>query len=276
MSTLYHYCSVETLKAILKNESLRLSDVTKSNDSKEVSYFFEKYIEWISKNNNGVQMNLDALKYEAKNQLENTLVLASCFSKQEDNLHMWCEYGKHGKGVSIWFNEDKLKKCIDLIRMGVREEFFSIRTDARALKLVKVNYFNDESLDDYFSKKMEKNWKDFSTIFWDSPCVKNSYFGIEDEVRIIYVKIFNPLEEDINYVLRTDENGYFIEKIDISNVQDDQYGDKDVLDIKISLDTIESIMLGSNCEEDEREIKKLIPKNCSSKIAIKKSKGSLR
>lgn len=32
MNTIFHYCTVESLKEILKNKTLRLADIRKSND----------------------------------------------------------------------------------------------------------------------------------------------------------------------------------------------------------------------------------------------------
>ena len=43
---IYHYCTSETLKAILEYRTLRLSDIKKSNDSKEINYLFEQYKSW--------------------------------------------------------------------------------------------------------------------------------------------------------------------------------------------------------------------------------------
>jgi len=35
---IYHYCSLETFKAIIEDKTLRLSDITRSNDSEETRY----------------------------------------------------------------------------------------------------------------------------------------------------------------------------------------------------------------------------------------------
>lgn len=50
MSTLYHYCNVNSLKEILKNKTLRLSDIRKSNDPREITFLFEEYRKWIKDN----------------------------------------------------------------------------------------------------------------------------------------------------------------------------------------------------------------------------------
>lgn len=44
MGSLYHYCTIDTLKAILENKTLRLSDISKSNDSKEINFLFDEYL----------------------------------------------------------------------------------------------------------------------------------------------------------------------------------------------------------------------------------------
>ena len=36
--TVYHYCSLETFFAIFSNSTIRLSNISKSNDSEEITY----------------------------------------------------------------------------------------------------------------------------------------------------------------------------------------------------------------------------------------------
>lgn len=40
---IYHYCTLSTLESILSNRTLRLSDITKSNDSAELTWL----LQWI-------------------------------------------------------------------------------------------------------------------------------------------------------------------------------------------------------------------------------------
>ena len=42
-NTVYHYCSVETLYKIISNRELWLTDITKSNDSKELQFAVENF-----------------------------------------------------------------------------------------------------------------------------------------------------------------------------------------------------------------------------------------
>ena len=45
--TLYHYCSLDTFLNIIRNSSIWLSDVKKSNDGKEMAWFRQQYYEFI-------------------------------------------------------------------------------------------------------------------------------------------------------------------------------------------------------------------------------------
>ena len=44
---LYHYCSNEKSYSILTSKSIRLSDIQKSNDYRELSLFFPKILDYI-------------------------------------------------------------------------------------------------------------------------------------------------------------------------------------------------------------------------------------
>lgn len=45
----YHYCSVDTFLKIITNKELWMTDVTKSNDSKELQLVFDKLSEILKK-----------------------------------------------------------------------------------------------------------------------------------------------------------------------------------------------------------------------------------
>lgn len=40
----YHYCSLDTFFAIFSNSTIRLSNISKSNDTEEITYLFPKII----------------------------------------------------------------------------------------------------------------------------------------------------------------------------------------------------------------------------------------
>lgn len=38
----YHYCSLETFYAIIQNSTIRMTNISKSNDSKEIKYILPR------------------------------------------------------------------------------------------------------------------------------------------------------------------------------------------------------------------------------------------
>ena len=117
MNTIFHYCTVESLKEILKNKTLRLADIRKSNDSKEIDFLFDSYCEYVletNKHSNEALFRVNCLKRDTIIQIQNTVFLVSCFSKKEDDLHMWSCYGN--KGVCLEFDRDALEQYIKKIR----------------------------------------------------------------------------------------------------------------------------------------------------------------
>lgn len=126
---LYHYCSVDTFVKIVQNKTLRLSEITKSNDSMECRWLEKEIIPDM------LEAKLDELTYkEAEKQtevpdykftskirqvlakdrldyyfegdigfIENKLAFASCFSEKQDLLSQWRGYANDGYGVAIGF-----------------------------------------------------------------------------------------------------------------------------------------------------------------------------
>lgn len=107
-ATLYHYCSNETLLAILSSRRLRLSDLRLSNDRLEGRLVRER-IENLA--NNGV------LPSYANEHLKNKIKLVEdeyrgfgfCLSTEGDLLSQWRGYADDGHGVSIGFSKSFLQ-----------------------------------------------------------------------------------------------------------------------------------------------------------------------
>lgn len=116
---LYHYCGLDTFYNIMKNHSIWLSDVTKSNDSNELVWAtrecklavmnaFLEYVERLKASGNF----LDA-KFREFNKITDSLesldlsktlkAWVFCLSEKDDNLGQWRGYADDGKGISIGF-----------------------------------------------------------------------------------------------------------------------------------------------------------------------------
>lgn len=134
---LYHYCSLDTFFNIIKNRSLWLSDISKSNDSQELLCFkegvqsaisdkFSEYIDSILKKSKELESNpkeaLDFMKSKEEHQeafkrildtykMEQSFFMNTwgiCFSEEGDLLSQWRGYADDAKGVSIGFSKEKL------------------------------------------------------------------------------------------------------------------------------------------------------------------------
>lgn len=124
---IYHYCSLETFSQIVKNKTIRLSDLNKTNDYMEKKWgkdlLYGVLCDELKRN--GIDMNLKEDYWYSDNahnhmeQLENEIklflkhqTLIVCFSKESDMLSQWRAYGDDGKGVSIGFDVSMLKRAL--------------------------------------------------------------------------------------------------------------------------------------------------------------------
>ncbi len=257
METLYHYCSAEILRAILSNKTLRLSDVRKSNDSKEIEFLFNEYCKWIgrdSEDSEAARHNADVMRIDVRTQLKNTVFLTCCLSKNKDDFHMWKCYGD-GE-VCIGFDRDKLESYLqEHIRIGMNHMMPDYLIDTLALKLRDVDYFDESSIGAYFSSKGLNGWDDFIQLYRESPFVKSSFFQNENEVRIVYIYYKDPNLP--NHLSFTDANGRLEKEIKFSSTFDKKHPNKMIIDIPIDSNLIESITIGPNCKLKESDIEEM-------------------
>ncbi len=109
----YHYCSVDAFFNIIKNSSIWLSDIAKSNDYQEcvrcreiVNKGMEEYLgddvealrAWSTWYEEGVYSNF-AMK-----------TFCVCFSESKDKLSQWRGYAQDGKGIAIGFDKEVLEE----------------------------------------------------------------------------------------------------------------------------------------------------------------------
>lgn len=119
----YHYCSVDTFHAIATKKTIRLSDITKSNDSMEIMWITQ-YIKDVF----GEVFDSEDARYFKQNypnslfeellnhyQLdffdENKRIYShyvGCFSEKGDVLSQWRGYADDGKGVAVGFDSELL------------------------------------------------------------------------------------------------------------------------------------------------------------------------
>ncbi len=155
LTILYHYTSFEAFKNIIENKTIRLSDLTKSNDTAEI------YGLWNSSNKT---------KYDSSFNPYNFNWFGFCLSELEDDLHMWNCYGNHG--IAIGFAEDEINQLIEKLR----DDLYLIQAGNES-NLQKVNYNLQTKNVDYDSINDD--------IFFKSAFCKSNFFSCEKEWRLI-------------------------------------------------------------------------------------------
>ncbi|MBU2268285.1 MAG: DUF2971 domain-containing protein [Bacteroidetes bacterium] len=241
-----HYTSVEAVFEIIKSNQLRLHDLSKVNDPKEIIYIDdEKTSQKLHKDN--ITFNENSKDAKDLSRKRKSFSLSMCeiedFEKP-DTFSMWKEYGKSGEGAALILNVD-----------GIH------RYDWYNFHISKIHYGNENSLiKDYFNKHQQflidnkvsfLNFKNFIT-----PVLafhKSKYYEAEKEVRLFtrlpYYSINNSIESEFldlfsrDYSL-SDKNNYK-SFINLNLRNDYNYKDYNHLNFKnIPSIKIEKIILG--------------------------------
>lgn len=106
--THWHYCSNEAFLKIIQTETLRLSDVTRSNDWKEGKLVIELFREMHDSN---PEMKFFDAPPEASHQINKVArALGFCMSEDGDLLSQWTAYGDFGSGVAIGFDTSRFRE----------------------------------------------------------------------------------------------------------------------------------------------------------------------
>lgn len=226
MGLIYHYCSMETFNKIIKNKTLRLSDITKSNDSQEKLWIYnnlEKAMENAFKSmhltikpqdSDGIGSYISTTKKELDEVIHQESLVV-CFSKKGDLLSQWRGYANDGCGFAIGFDKMRLEEYLN------RDERFEIspveyddekqiRMLASDIRMAFWDYVEEMNLPIEFVpglKGIEADYSPHQNIIYDdydaissnmvsyfdfSSCLmKSGDFREEDEVRIVFSSQFS-------------------------------------------------------------------------------------
>lgn len=227
MENIYHYCSLDTFSQIIKNKTLRLSDLNKTNDYMEkkwgMQFLYSTLCEELQ--DKGIVMDLKEYYWysdEAHShieQLENDIklflnhqTLITCFSIEKDMLSQWRAYGNDGVGIAIGFDYTLLKKLLkDEKRLFIDSVIYKKEKQERVIREKLFNpAFN--YMEEMFEQEVVKCSNNFNEYFveeFDCFCemmdvdvervfsfLKNPAFDEEKEVRIVYnTGIYEDMEE---------------------------------------------------------------------------------
>lgn len=195
-NTVYHYCSVDTFLKIITNKELWLTDVTKSNDSKELQLVLDcltKKLDQRKSFTNGINEDFSPLSMFSDFLDEfkkfEQLFHVCCFSKDHDSLSQWSMYADNATGIAIGFNSTSFTnlknfdKNIDFGQIMYSLNSFSDILDKK-LKTFN-NMFHNSKKDDH-SWYLEFMHYVIDDVLKMAYLYKNPSFKQEHEYRIVY------------------------------------------------------------------------------------------
>lgn len=106
---LYHYCGLEAFLSIIKNSTLWLSDIRKSNDYLECVYCRDKINEKIRGFLEDDKEDLEAWNfgYNINSDLSMDMIsYVACFSENKDQLSQWRGYADNAAGIAVGFSRE--------------------------------------------------------------------------------------------------------------------------------------------------------------------------
>ncbi len=241
--SVYHYCSVETFHKIITNRELWLTDITKSNDNKELQLAYDTLKKMLDArlkkckdSNNIISTFQNAVSKSEKNSecMENLIKINAlescveifegckffdklfhicCFSGESDSLSQWAMYADDGKGVAIGFNSDMFMNYERATELDFRKVDYSLdqfidKVDKEIDYVLSVYGKNNETND-----KCLKNFAYFiiDEVINKAYYYKNKSFEQENEFRLVYNS--KPFENKV-------ENGLEIREQYLKNEED--------------------------------------------------------
>lgn len=196
-NTVYHYCSVETFRKIITNKELWMTDVTKSNDSKELRLAFEKITEQLNGKVNskiiGTELFIPLVTFRdffRKFKITNLLFHVCCFSNDADSLSQWAMYANDATGIAIGFDSTKF---LELTKHCNEIDFKKIEYSVELIPEIVDNRLN-QIIDTYMMRKTKDDilwYLEFLDYFFIDVMkmvysFKNSSFEQEHECRISF------------------------------------------------------------------------------------------
>lgn len=195
-STLYHYTSPVGFSEILASKSLWFSDLSATNDPREIHLGFDKFIAAL----NSVILEtysgekgrfLIGLAEALRSYRSNSRAYCCCFSLAADTLPMWAAYGSNYAGIAIGF------RATSMVDVPAR--------------IQKIRYI-DENTDRHFktlildlAKELESSTGGFNlsgiiagaSAFAAMTALKHETWSYEREVRIVHAqRVLHPQSDE--------------------------------------------------------------------------------
>ncbi len=277
---IYHYCSFETFQKILEFNTLRFSDVMKSNDRYEIIYLLQDYVDYVNKNSKNPSAT-NSLEWFICEQSKREMYLSLALSRNGDSLHLWNLYGKGG--VSIGFNEAEFTDWLKKIRLVFKTNGEDKKCENQAACIKNVVYSTREGNERWIGQTFDEMGNDyiidiFGPVYRQAIFRKSTYFDCEKEIRAFIHLLFNEYEEWFG----TSISGIFYET-DEHNSRKAEFsknnaGEICFVDIPFPKDLIKTVIIDKDCPFEQHVIQRLLKTSgfSTKMITIKKSIGAHR
>ena len=249
---LYHYCGLDAFLSIIKNSTLWLSDIRKSNDYLECVYCRDKINEKIR---GFLEDDKEALEawdfgYNINSDLSMDMIsYVACFSENKDQLSQWRGYADNGAGIAVGFSRESFADLKEAApsHISFRKVIYDEKEQEKFIERIAR-----ESIKAMETKPVAQVAAELNQIYrLQFPVLKNASFEEEAEWRIIFNDSFskrkrhvgkNILFSGIRYTVREKRLVSYIE-MDFS---------------KLKYNAIKEIWIGPKAEVEIQDILHLL------------------
>ena len=185
--TVYHYTDFVALEGIPCGDGIRLCRSDKMNDRGELYNFIDLLKQSVSKrflDNENVLKEIDQYFSDAQQGRKDEICYLTSFSTWEDDVSQWERYGNNGRGISIAFNVESLKKICEEKQIRFQEAFYGKNADYHQLTDVFEDLFkrNPNVRHSFYPN----DWKAAFDQAWAvAGAHKQSSFASEQEFRLL-------------------------------------------------------------------------------------------
>ncbi|WP_294992754.1 DUF2971 domain-containing protein [uncultured Stenotrophomonas sp.] len=265
---LYHYCSAETLLAVLSHGTLRLCDLATMNDSMELSWGAKLLGEILARDEIlrlvRTEGTIDEFLASAGSKFK---VLASCFSMRKDQLSQWRAYANNGAGFCIGFSAASIR--------ALRGTMMRVCYDVEAQRKMLESAFEQSLVSSAKPDGLDANsvrWA-IMDLLLDVAGMKNPAFSEESEVRLC-----NPIMvDDAAPMPKLSYPSQLLEPPDLKflmrGTNPTPYSD---LKLPDKLEAIREVWIGPRAEASEMQMKVMLGTMGYTKTQVIKSAASYR
>lgn len=313
---LYHYCDNYKMANILSGRTLRMSDITKSNDYEEVKMFFPGILDAIADeyerdefalyykgtHNRGALAKLldweyDILDYEfSRGGVTNFVV---CFCEEGDVLSQWRGYADNGKGCALGFSikefDEYCKRYNGILRFE-KVEYKTAKEISETIVEKSLKVLNElrvmrswiaENIPSLDEEKIDKMFQFYfhhmiSGVLMGSLKYKNEAFKEEKEWRLFFSQQIYKFaqwiygDDDIETIVCDDALKVLKNKIEFNVKSDDIVPFYPINIMDISANPIKEIIAGPQNKILQKDFSLFVASNKLADINFRYSRISYR